>query len=75
MVAFSPTDIKSATDNTGKFDRANVDVRYSKRDASTNDTVFACSPHSWGWMELGVSPVIVAELARVMVVLLVGYNL
>ena len=41
LVAFSPNDIKSATDNTGEFDRPNADVRYSKRDTSTNDDVFA----------------------------------
>ncbi|OOH91830.1 hypothetical protein BMT54_01605 [Pasteurellaceae bacterium 15-036681] len=34
VVAFDPTQIKSATDNTGEFDRSNPDIRFSRRPKS-----------------------------------------
>lgn len=37
MVAFEPTQIKSATDNIGTFDRNNSDIRYSLKNTSSID--------------------------------------
>ena len=40
-VAFSPTQIKSATDNIGTFDKNNPDIRYSLRDSAQEKSVKA----------------------------------
>lgn len=49
-IVFSPTQIKSATDNVGTFDPANPDIRYSQRrgkpDLSVRDALMAITDYT-----------------------------
>jgi hypothetical protein len=51
VVVFSPEHIKSATGNTGAFDPADPDIRYSRRDPAESQVSWEALPgKSTGWL-------------------------
>ena len=54
----NPTQIKSATDNIGTFDRTNPDIRYSRRGKTALETYTEKQYNAFGWASYGnvISP-------------------